>query len=180
MLFSKFGEIVDVFLPQKDAKSRRRFGFVRYRNTGEIGRILSDINNIKVDDVSIKLDVPKDRGSSSPLLAKPPIQHKPHAAIGRSFAEAVLGSLVHPNPYQTLSVLSLLNPILLTYPSFPCLTQSDGCREMGIGWCFSLPLDKKSQQGGKALVANIDGRAYAISMAEVTMDYPVLISPETQ
>ncbi|KAJ4825454.1 hypothetical protein Tsubulata_010615 [Turnera subulata] len=59
IVFSKFGVVADVFLPEKGAKFGRRFGFVRFQNTRDIVRIHSDINSTKVDGGPLKANVAK-------------------------------------------------------------------------------------------------------------------------
>ncbi|KAJ4836606.1 hypothetical protein Tsubulata_030139 [Turnera subulata] len=47
-ILSKYGEVIDVFIPSKRTKSGKRFGFVRFRACHDIQRLIFSINRIKV------------------------------------------------------------------------------------------------------------------------------------
>ncbi|KAJ4831261.1 hypothetical protein Tsubulata_044915 [Turnera subulata] len=89
MVLSKYGEVVDVYIPQKGARSGKRFGFVRYRHKEDVGRILSDINKLKVDTGLLSANVARD-GSSSNSKA-PPQPSYPDTVQRKCHATALIG-----------------------------------------------------------------------------------------
>ncbi|KAJ4843861.1 hypothetical protein Tsubulata_036661 [Turnera subulata] len=61
---SKYGEVVDVFLPAKVTKTGKRFGFVRYRNGVDLQRILFDLNRFQVEGGALRANIARDRVQS--------------------------------------------------------------------------------------------------------------------
>ncbi|KAJ4839075.1 hypothetical protein Tsubulata_032280 [Turnera subulata] len=50
LFLSKYGNILDVFLPNKPTKSGIKFGFVRFCNPGNINHIVDNINKTPVEN----------------------------------------------------------------------------------------------------------------------------------
>ncbi|KAJ4848849.1 hypothetical protein Tsubulata_013648 [Turnera subulata] len=46
-IMSKYGEVVDVYIPRKVARNGQGFGFVRFRSNCDLQRLLSDVNRIQ-------------------------------------------------------------------------------------------------------------------------------------
>ncbi|KAJ4841445.1 hypothetical protein Tsubulata_035923 [Turnera subulata] len=92
-ILSKFGDIIDTYIPAKYAKNGRRFGFVRFIACKDVQRLISFINRLKFD--SGFLQASTARGRSPPSTSKtlkplsqpsPPLpsNHTPYADIIKS------------------------------------------------------------------------------------------------
>ncbi|KAJ4849830.1 hypothetical protein Tsubulata_045590 [Turnera subulata] len=70
-IMSKYGEVIDVYIPSKRSRSGRRFCFVRYRGLRDIQRLLNDVGRVQVEHGFIRANVAKGRNRTQPLLGKP-------------------------------------------------------------------------------------------------------------
>ncbi|KAJ4838452.1 hypothetical protein Tsubulata_041035 [Turnera subulata] len=61
-VLSKYGEVIDVYVPQKSSREGTRFGFVRFRGVRDIQRLLSDVNHVQVEKGSVRANIAKERG----------------------------------------------------------------------------------------------------------------------
>ncbi|KAJ4844149.1 hypothetical protein Tsubulata_020601 [Turnera subulata] len=95
MVLMKYGEVVDVFIPQKESKSGRRFGFVRFQNKGDNGQILNAINKLEVDGGTLRANVARDRNK--------PINQTHHKQLNRNHNTA-------PHNLPTLNPTNQPNP----------------------------------------------------------------------
>ncbi|KAJ4836307.1 hypothetical protein Tsubulata_024538 [Turnera subulata] len=88
MVFMKYGDAVDEFLPQKEFKSGRRFGFVRFQNKGDVGSILVAINGLRIDGEFFRANVARDRTKVAPSNLKttpqPTMHTNPHTHPART------------------------------------------------------------------------------------------------
>ncbi|KAJ4842300.1 hypothetical protein Tsubulata_011275 [Turnera subulata] len=63
---SKYGEVVDVYIPHKQNRSGMRFGFVRFRGIRDIQRLLSDVNRVQVEKGTVKANTARQRNQMGP------------------------------------------------------------------------------------------------------------------
>ncbi|KAJ4822574.1 hypothetical protein Tsubulata_021481 [Turnera subulata] len=92
LFLSKFGDILDVFLPNKLTKSGLRFGFVRFRCSGNINHIVDNINKVSVENGFLKANVARSRKST--FASTNPSTRTPGAPTGKlaphqSYAQVV-------------------------------------------------------------------------------------------
>ncbi|KAJ4824966.1 hypothetical protein Tsubulata_031050 [Turnera subulata] len=67
---SKYGEVVDVYVPQKRSRSGKRFGFVRFRGVRDLQRLLYDVNRVHVETGVIRASVAQMRTKGPSTAAK--------------------------------------------------------------------------------------------------------------
>ncbi|KAJ4838329.1 hypothetical protein Tsubulata_041674 [Turnera subulata] len=108
LFLSKFGEILDVFIPNKLTKSGVRFGFVRFRNTGSVNYIVDSINKIPLENGFLKANIARNRKvyrSVIPPLSKP----TPNIglAVNKSYAQVVNPSPRNGTPLQSAPMTSI-------------------------------------------------------------------------
>ncbi|KAJ4831209.1 hypothetical protein Tsubulata_030599 [Turnera subulata] len=97
LVMSKYGKVMDVFIPHKPNKSGARYAFVRFKNNIPSQTLICHINSIPVDGVSLAASVARNRGT--PCAARPIHPSPSGLQIGNSnpvttmnmkpFAEAV-------------------------------------------------------------------------------------------
>ncbi|KAJ4840526.1 hypothetical protein Tsubulata_027338 [Turnera subulata] len=126
-VLSKYGEVVDVFVPVKSTRSGKRFGFVRYQKAGDLQRLLTAVNNVQVENGTLQANIAKERHQPKSVVGPPqglraerqqthPLRfHKSFAAvtsgdqgatpISRSFIPPPPGIIFQPTP-ETLEWLS--------------------------------------------------------------------------
>ncbi|KAJ4848780.1 hypothetical protein Tsubulata_031960 [Turnera subulata] len=61
LLLSKFGDVMDVFIPGKMAASGKRFAFVRFKCNTDNQTLFSNINMVEVDDGNLLANLAKGR-----------------------------------------------------------------------------------------------------------------------
>ncbi|KAJ4832279.1 hypothetical protein Tsubulata_012226 [Turnera subulata] len=92
-IMSKYGEVVDVYIPRKAAESGQRFGFVRFKSNCDLQRLLSDVNRVQTENGVVQANIARDRTYSSPhhrtVTQRIGIQEKP--VITRPFADVLRG-----------------------------------------------------------------------------------------
>ncbi|KAJ4822232.1 hypothetical protein Tsubulata_033052 [Turnera subulata] len=88
---SRFGEIVDVFIPSKTNRFGKKFGFVCFRSGGDIQRILADLNCFHVGSSSLCANIARDRVQKPRPTPQPRTQAQ-GVNPGRSFAKALTGT----------------------------------------------------------------------------------------
>ncbi|KAJ4827208.1 hypothetical protein Tsubulata_016801 [Turnera subulata] len=99
-IFSKYGEVVDVYIPMKGTRSGHHFGFVRYRRGGDIHRLLVDANRIQVENGTLRVNVSRERHNDKLFVGTmkdihAPQQQKTNPNVQKTFAAAVGGSSGH-------------------------------------------------------------------------------------
>ncbi|KAJ4832787.1 hypothetical protein Tsubulata_002505 [Turnera subulata] len=58
---SKYGDVVDVYIPSKRSESGKRFGFVRYRGVRDSLRLLADVNRVYGEAGTVRASVARQR-----------------------------------------------------------------------------------------------------------------------
>ncbi|KAJ4843138.1 hypothetical protein Tsubulata_039728 [Turnera subulata] len=61
-IMSKYGEVMDVYVPSKRARNGLRFCFVRFRGVRDLQRLLGDVNRIQVEQGRVRANLAKGRG----------------------------------------------------------------------------------------------------------------------
>ncbi|KAJ4823054.1 hypothetical protein Tsubulata_027791 [Turnera subulata] len=61
LLMSRFGEVLDVFIPQKRNKQGKRFAFVRFRNNIDTQHLLRRITSVEVDGTALVANIARGR-----------------------------------------------------------------------------------------------------------------------
>ncbi|KAJ4848088.1 hypothetical protein Tsubulata_026732 [Turnera subulata] len=94
LVMSRYGEVLDVFVPKKLNKEGKRFAFVRFKNNTDVQRLIRSISSISVDGLQLEASIAKSRSTSR--VGSIPNPHTEHVipldvgTIGlRSFADAV-------------------------------------------------------------------------------------------
>ncbi|KAJ4825486.1 hypothetical protein Tsubulata_030264 [Turnera subulata] len=93
LFLSRFGEVIDIYIPVKRARNGRRFGFVRFSACNDIQPLISSINLVKVENGTLQALIAHGRPISRKpphLKSNPPLPPPPSNTINkRSFAETV-------------------------------------------------------------------------------------------
>ncbi|KAJ4847901.1 hypothetical protein Tsubulata_039503 [Turnera subulata] len=137
---SKYGEVVDVYIPSKRAKNGKRFGFVRFKACHDTQRLISSINLIKVGGGTLQAVLARKclpTSKSPPTSQKPP--SRPSATplpplAPKSFADTV------KNPKPMPPKLPLLNPNQASLSFSPLESESEWLARSALG-VISEPLD---------------------------------------
>ncbi|KAJ4822701.1 hypothetical protein Tsubulata_044696 [Turnera subulata] len=61
LVLSKFGEVIDVYLPVKRAKNGKRFGFVRFKGCHDAKRLLESISSVVADNGNLCAQLARER-----------------------------------------------------------------------------------------------------------------------
>ncbi|KAJ4832796.1 hypothetical protein Tsubulata_047206 [Turnera subulata] len=105
LTLARYGEVVDVFIPNKVSKQGRRFAFVRFRNGGDISVSISAIKRVRSETGTLYANVARVRAGKSP----PVVHVQPHssqnvagpvAAAPKSYAAAVIPISQSPQHFQ--------------------------------------------------------------------------------
>ncbi|KAJ4842258.1 hypothetical protein Tsubulata_025308 [Turnera subulata] len=59
-IMSRYGEVVDVYIPRKVAKNGQRFGFVHFKSNCDLQRLLLDVNKVQVEERSIQANIARE------------------------------------------------------------------------------------------------------------------------
>ncbi|KAJ4828853.1 hypothetical protein Tsubulata_045304 [Turnera subulata] len=94
---SKYGEVMDVYVPKKKSRQGKRFCFGRFRVVRDIQRLLFDINRIYVEKGPIRANVAR-------------VRSKPGKSPGRRQVQQVGSRLVKPGMSFTAAVKGLPKP----------------------------------------------------------------------
>ncbi|KAJ4830309.1 hypothetical protein Tsubulata_018246 [Turnera subulata] len=97
-IMSKYGEVVDVYVPNKRTRSGKRFGFVRFRGIRDLQRLLSDVNRVHEEVGVVRASVARlrNRGPSPVAMKEQQQAHRVTDAStkvlpGGTYANVVLG-----------------------------------------------------------------------------------------
>ncbi|KAJ4844150.1 hypothetical protein Tsubulata_020607 [Turnera subulata] len=113
-ILSKFGEVIDVFIPSKRAKNGKRFGFVRYRACRDIQRLISSINLIKVANGSLQALIARGRDhlrQNHTSSKTPKTLPQPPSSFEKSFADT-LKNVTPPCPKASYDKANISFPTL--------------------------------------------------------------------
>ncbi|KAJ4824499.1 hypothetical protein Tsubulata_019399 [Turnera subulata] len=108
-ILSKYGEVVDIYIPAKRTKNGKRFGFARFRACYDTQKLMTSNNLIKVGNGHLQSLFAHDR--TRPQPRDPPQKPKtniiypppPPSAPSKTFAETVKGSIKHPPTTQNVN-----------------------------------------------------------------------------
>ncbi|KAJ4840385.1 hypothetical protein Tsubulata_036249 [Turnera subulata] len=64
LVMSRFGDVIDVFIPKKLNRHGRRFAFVRFKNTADMQYLLQKINGLQVDGAFLGANPARGRASA--------------------------------------------------------------------------------------------------------------------
>ncbi|KAJ4846665.1 hypothetical protein Tsubulata_038014 [Turnera subulata] len=113
-ILSKFGEVIDVFIPSKRTKNDKRFGFVRYRACRDIQRLISSINLIKVANGSLQALIARGRDhlhQNHTSSKTPKTLPYPPSSFEKSFADT-LRNVTPPCPKASYDKANISFPTL--------------------------------------------------------------------
>ncbi|KAJ4846438.1 hypothetical protein Tsubulata_037276 [Turnera subulata] len=92
-VLSKYGVVIDVYIPKKINKEKKRFGFVYFRGVKDLRRLLSDVNRVQVENGVVRANFARARQSKNPKTTRQgSLTHGHRVLSGRSFAETVRGA----------------------------------------------------------------------------------------
>ncbi|KAJ4828478.1 hypothetical protein Tsubulata_047979 [Turnera subulata] len=100
LVMSRYGEVMDVYIPRKPNRDAKRYAFVRFKNNTPTQHLTQRINSLHVDGIPLEASVAKNRRISTGKPAAPtnvPGANGPGATRvtnpnHKSFAEAVSGN----------------------------------------------------------------------------------------
>ncbi|KAJ4833670.1 hypothetical protein Tsubulata_022888 [Turnera subulata] len=97
LIFSKFGEVIDVYIPAKKAKNGKRFCFARFSGCQDTPRLISSINHIRVGNGFLHALIARSRTHQQKTTVHKPIQvpppPPPHTLAQNSFSNTVKTSI---------------------------------------------------------------------------------------
>ncbi|KAJ4851067.1 hypothetical protein Tsubulata_009575 [Turnera subulata] len=139
VILSKYGEVIDVYIPSKRAKNGKRFGLVRYRACTDINQLISSINLIQVGNGSLQ---------ASPARERP----HPHQTPHKSTKFSVPPTLSHQTPYKSFVDITkdrtpsspkhpntVPDKASISFSTLPC--ETDWLSKCALG-VLSEPLDR--------------------------------------
>ncbi|KAJ4838608.1 hypothetical protein Tsubulata_043639 [Turnera subulata] len=90
-IMSKYGEVVDVYIPNRQSRSRKRFGFVRFRGIGDVQRLLNDVNRVQVGDGVVRANIARRRNQGPDMRSRMVLRQdtRPSGGYGSTYAHAV-------------------------------------------------------------------------------------------
>ncbi|KAJ4836489.1 hypothetical protein Tsubulata_048700 [Turnera subulata] len=97
-ILSKYGKVIDVFIPSKRTKSGKRFSFVRFRACHDIQRLILSINRIKVGNGFLQALIARSRvqnHQNHPSVSNNPT---PPISLTRTFADTVIKNIPPQQP----------------------------------------------------------------------------------
>ncbi|KAJ4822305.1 hypothetical protein Tsubulata_034281 [Turnera subulata] len=94
LVMSKYGDVLDVFIPKKPNSRGKRYAFIRFKNNIQTQYVLQRINSMQVDGERLLADIAIGRASSDALDFPPKRRLRTqssnlHLRNGRSFVEVV-------------------------------------------------------------------------------------------
>ncbi|KAJ4824057.1 hypothetical protein Tsubulata_000898 [Turnera subulata] len=66
LVLTKYGEDIDVFIPNKESKQGQRFAFVRFKNDGDISTVIKGVNQVQSETGYLHANVARVRVGKSP------------------------------------------------------------------------------------------------------------------
>ncbi|KAJ4830417.1 hypothetical protein Tsubulata_018094 [Turnera subulata] len=87
MLMNRFGEVMDVFMPGRLSKSAKRYAFVRFKQDGDVQKLIHDINRMHDVSAEIFASVARSRQNSNRKRREPRNMNRP-----QPFASTVVAS----------------------------------------------------------------------------------------
>ncbi|KAJ4847987.1 hypothetical protein Tsubulata_042091 [Turnera subulata] len=94
LVMSKYGEVLDVFIPKKLNSRGKRYAFIRFKNNIQIQYVLQCINSLHVDGERLVADIAKGRANTDALDTPPKRRARSqsaniHLRDNRSFVDVV-------------------------------------------------------------------------------------------
>lgn len=186
-LFTKFGEINSLFLPEIENTQLKKFGFINYKNHESAVEAILNLDNKELEpDLFLSVSRAQRRDErKSPLNIPPTInlpqsQHQPKPLSPIPFQYTDLSGLPLPGPHQQQSNLYIknltqnitddkLNQIFSPFGSIisaKIMTLEDGFTSRGFGFvCF-----KSVSEASRAMISMngtiIDGEMVHVSFAQ--------------
>ncbi|CAI9284729.1 unnamed protein product [Lactuca saligna] len=122
--FTKYGEVVDVYVAAKKDVNKKSFAFVRFKATGDERRLEESLQGITFKERPLEINIARfarksinskgDKFTRNQNQYRRPHEHRWRGRDNRSFAEVVRGSnkLGRTTTYQTQAIL--LSPIKIS------------------------------------------------------------------
>ncbi|KAJ4834708.1 hypothetical protein Tsubulata_007662 [Turnera subulata] len=98
-VMSKYGEVVDVYIPKKQSRTGQRFGFVRFQGVRDFQRLLSNVNRVQVEGGMVRANVARKRIQGFPVRGKGEQHRADRQPVrdGRTYARVMKGGHVDTN-----------------------------------------------------------------------------------
>ncbi|CAI9270460.1 unnamed protein product [Lactuca saligna] len=121
--FQSFGKMVDVYIPGRKDKGGTFFAFIRYVGIKDTESLVTALNQVRCGHSIAKVNIARYEKKPPPRKIPPPSYYHPrrmsvpitkHINIsnGKTFADAVTGSLGKPDTVRTQEIQSKLDPMI--------------------------------------------------------------------
>nr|GFC54567.1 RNA-directed DNA polymerase, eukaryota, nucleotide-binding alpha-beta plait domain protein [Tanacetum cinerariifolium] len=103
-LCRSYGTVVDVYIPNRRSKTRKRFAFVRFIKVDNVDRLVGNLCTLWIGRMHLHANVVRfERTPSQVPRPSQPVRKATHT--GNTFASVVKGNLVSPMSSSTALVL---------------------------------------------------------------------------
>ncbi|KAJ4848855.1 hypothetical protein Tsubulata_013656 [Turnera subulata] len=93
LVMSRFGDVMDVFIPQKLNKKGSRFAFIRFKSSGNVRDLTEKINTVQMDGTSLVASLARNRAQQNGANTKAHTTSHGHAR------QQQVGSSTHNKSY---------------------------------------------------------------------------------
>ncbi|KAJ4827869.1 hypothetical protein Tsubulata_020361 [Turnera subulata] len=161
-IMSKYGEVIDVYVPVKKIRQGKRFCFVRFRGIGDMQCLLDDANRIHVEKCLIRANMARQRMQNwqeqrNTRTWMPP-QRMSRITNGKYFIDAVKGSQTTGQSNPQLKTKSITTSKTLTWLSrcvVGILRNPTDIESVQYVWATHGYADVRvSRLGGDSILAN--------------------------
>ncbi|KAJ4841199.1 hypothetical protein Tsubulata_027269 [Turnera subulata] len=93
-IMSRHGDVVDVYIPNKQSRSGLRFGFVRFQGVRDLQGLLAAVNRVQVENGSVKANIARRRslGLAAGQRSVPQQHPRSNKRDGRTYATVIRGN----------------------------------------------------------------------------------------
>ncbi|KAJ4822273.1 hypothetical protein Tsubulata_006379 [Turnera subulata] len=71
LVMSRFGDVMDIFIPQKLKKKGNHFAFIYYKRSGDVRELTTKINTLQLDGLYLSASLAKNRETQTGVKATP-------------------------------------------------------------------------------------------------------------
>lgn len=79
--FKKWGDVREFFIAKNTNRSGKRYGFVRFKGVGDVGRLERQLDNLIIGGLKLHVNIPK-HGRERMLNGEPSSEEKYKVGIG--------------------------------------------------------------------------------------------------
>ncbi|KAJ4844194.1 hypothetical protein Tsubulata_000869 [Turnera subulata] len=121
-ILSKYGEVIDVYVPHKRNKEINRFGFVRFRGVKDLQRLLRYVNRVLVENGVVRANLGRARQNPKARVTGPTLPRRrvsPRNSEGynpNSINQAACGAGSRHHLYSNYRDIEMVVEVLVSFP----------------------------------------------------------------